>query len=122
MVRVIKAHERSNEKGTYVTLELQGDIVMVQSQNSGRFYATAKRCFIFSTFDMRTAETLIGSQMPGSIERIECETYDYTIAETGEVIKLAHTYGYVPHDGAEPTFLPSQQKQEASGLKAFLGQ
>lgn len=109
MVRVSSAHQRTNEKGDYVSLELQGDIVMVQSQKTGRFYATAKKCFIFSTFDMRTAEALIGTTMPGSIERVPCDPYDYTIKETGEVIAMAHTYGYVPYEGAAPTFISHPQ-------------
>jgi len=112
MVRVAGAHQRTNEKGDYVSLELQGEIVMVQSQKTGRFYATNKRCFIFSTFDMKTAESVIGSTMPGSIERVNCEPYEYTIKETGEVVTLAHTYGYVPYEGAVPTFISAPQTKE----------
>jgi len=96
MVKVINAHSRENEKGKYVSLELQGDIVMVQSQNTGRFYATAKRCFVYSTFDIETAKSLVGQQIGGTIQRVECEPYDYTIQESGEVIKLSHSYTYLP--------------------------
>ncbi len=102
MVRVINAHLREGAKGSFVSLELQGDLVMLQSQSTGRFYATAKRCFISSTFDHETAKTLIGQQIQGTIERVECEAYDYTVKETGEVIKLAHTYAYIPYAGAVP--------------------
>lgn len=116
MVRVIGVQVRKNEKGTYVSLQLQGDIVMVQSQNTGRFYATAKKCSVFSTFDEHCAKSLIGSTIPGSIVRVECEVYDYTIPDTGEVIRLAHTYGYVPHEGATPTYIPTQQ-QEGVGVE-----
>jgi hypothetical protein len=69
---------------------------MVQSMQTGKFYATAKRCFITSTFDEETAKALVGTKMPGSIERVECDPYDYTVPETGEVISLMHTYQYVP--------------------------
>lgn len=99
MVKIINAHLREGDKGSYVSLELQGDITLIQSQNNGRFYATAKRCFIFSTFDIQTAKALVGTQMPGSIERVEAEPYDYMIPETGELIKLAHSYSYCPPDG-----------------------
>lgn len=114
MVRIIGVHARQNEKGNYVSLELQGDLVMVQSQTTGRFYATAKRCFIFSTFDEQTAQSLIGSQIPGSIERVECEAYDYTVQETGEVIKLAHSYAYVPHEGVKPVSMPEPSMNEVA--------
>ena len=36
--------------------------------------------------------------MPGSIARMECESYDYTVPETGEIISLAHTYEYLPDE------------------------
>ncbi|MDI9319817.1 MAG: hypothetical protein QM530_05000 [Phycisphaerales bacterium] len=40
--------------------------------------------------------------MPGSIAKIECEPYDYTLPETGEVIQLSHTYGYIPEQQSSP--------------------
>jgi hypothetical protein len=33
--------------------------------------------------------------MPGSIVRESCDPYKYVIPETGEEIKLSHTYRYV---------------------------
>ena len=118
MVRVINAHLRKGEKEDYVSLELQGDIVMLQSQNTGRFYATAKRCFVYSTFDIETAKALIGQQIGGTIQRVECEAYDYTIQETGEVIKLAHSYTYIP-EGANAPVLTVRQMIEQQAEKAF---
>ena len=99
MVTVKNYHLREGDKGKYVSLELSGDIELVQSQNSGRFYATARRCFIFSTFDEPTAKMMVGKQMPGSIVRSDCDPYDYALPETGEVIKLAYRYEYTPVEG-----------------------
>ncbi|BAV06174.1 hypothetical protein FLA_2190 [Filimonas lacunae] len=81
---------------------------MLQSQTTGKFYATAKRCFITSTFDLATATALIGQQIPGTITRMQCSPYDFTNKETGEVMKLTHTYAYVPHEGAMPQYEPQQ--------------
>lgn len=39
---------------------------------------------------------LIGTKLPGTIVRAQCEAYNYTVKETGEVISLAHTYQYSP--------------------------
>jgi hypothetical protein len=101
MVTVIKYHVRLNKDGKeFVTLTLQGDIEMVQSMETGKFYATARKCSITSTFDEKTAENLIGTKMPGTIKRVESDPYDFTIQETGEVIKLAHSYEYSP-EGVE---------------------
>lgn len=88
--------QKDNEQKTYISLELEGDIEMVQSQNTGRFYATVRRCATSSSFDEITAERMVGKQMPGSIERVPCDPYDFTIEATGEVIKVGYRWGYVP--------------------------
>ena len=61
---------------------------MVQSKETGKFYATVKTCSISSTFDETTAALMVGKQMPGSIVKEECEPYEYTIPETGEYTLL----------------------------------
>ena len=88
------ALRQSNEGKQFVTLQLQGDIEMVQSTQTGRFYATAKRCSIPSTFTEDVAKALAGTRMPGTIERVECEPYEYVVPETAEVITLKHRYEY----------------------------
>lgn len=98
MVTILAAHLREGENGSFVSLELQGDVEMVQSMNTGRFYATAKRCFVSSTFTEDQAKELIGKKMPGTVVRIDSEPYDFTIPETGEIIELSHTYSYLPAD------------------------
>src|SRR5690554_47871 len=97
MVRIINYKERQVEDGRiFFVLELQGGIEMVKSQETNQFYATAKRAFITSTFDEETCKALMGTSMPGKIEKQECEGYHYTVKETGEVIVLTHRYVYMP--------------------------
>src|SRR4051794_11778670 len=97
MVTVVNYNFRTNKEGKeFISLELQGDIELVQSMETGRFYATARRCSITSTFNEETAKTLVGKQMPGTIQRVESEPYEYTIPDSGEVILLQHSYEYVP--------------------------
>ena len=97
MVTVTNYHVRQRKDGKeFVSLTLQGDMEMVQSQETGKFYATARKCSITSTFDEQTAKNLIGTMMPGIIKRVESDPYDFTIQDTGEVIKLAHSYEYAP--------------------------
>ena len=77
MVTVKAAHLRSAGEKSFVALELTGDLELIQSQNTGRFYATTRRCFIPSTFDIKT----------------------------GETIRMAHTYEYHPEvEASETTF------------------
>jgi hypothetical protein len=97
MVRVINYHVRLNKDGkSFISLELQGDLVMAQSLETGRFYATAKKCSITSTFTEEAAKALIGQQIPGRIERVPCEAYDFAVPETGEVLTLSYRWEYFP--------------------------
>lgn len=96
MVTIKNYHLREGEQGSFITLELQGEIELVQSANTGRFYATARRCFISSTFDEPTAKLMVGQQIKGNIERVECDPYDFVIEDTGETIQLGYRYDYVP--------------------------
>jgi len=95
-VTVINAFEIENAEGdTFVSLELQGGITMIQSKSSGKFYATSKRTRIASTFDLETAKLLIGEKIPGSIEKVSCEPYEYSIPDSDETVTLDFTYQFV---------------------------
>ncbi|SIN85625.1 hypothetical protein [Chitinophaga niabensis] len=97
MVTIINAVQRTTREGkTFIAFQLQGDVEMVQSQTTGNFFLTAKKCYIPSTFTKEEATSFIGKQLRGTIERVECPVYEYTVPSTGEVITLAHTYSYQP--------------------------
>ena len=99
MVTVKAYHLRKNAEGqTYVSLELIGQIEMVQSQNTGRFYATTRRCFIYSTLDEKSAEQAVGTQFPGNIVRTPCDPYEYVIPENRSKVILSYRYTYVPEE------------------------
>lgn len=98
MVTVKNYHVREGEQGSYVSLELMGNLELVQSSNTGRFYATTRRCFISSTVDEEVAKMLVGQQIEGKIARVQCEEYEYTVPETGEVITLAYRWDYQPEE------------------------
>ena len=97
MVTVVNIKQREGQNGTFIALELMGSVEMIPSKTSGRIYATARRCSIPSTFDEETAKRLIGTQFPGSIKRVECDSYNFT-ADGGEIILLNHTYVYSPQE------------------------
>jgi len=90
---------RASDGKEFVSLQLEGDPVFVQSMETGRFYLTSKRCSITSTFSEERALTMIGKTLPGSIVKVQTEPYDYVIPETGEVVKLAHSFQYSPEEG-----------------------
>ena len=109
MVQIQDYHVRNCQEGkTFISLELAGDIELVQSSKTGNFYATCRRCSITSTFDEETAKRMVGKQLPGSIAKVESEPYEYTVKETGEVVMLSHKYQYIPETGAPATTVPSR--------------
>ncbi|MGO4912553.1 hypothetical protein [Leeuwenhoekiella sp. W20_SRS_FM14] len=97
MVRIVGFKQREKEDGTsFFILELQGGIEMTLSKETGQFYATAKKAYVTSTFDEQTCKALVGSEMPGSIQKKEVEPYNYVIQETGEELVLQHRWVFVP--------------------------
>lgn len=96
MVKVINYKERKSEDRTFYVLEVQGGVELLLNQQTGQYFATAKKAQIISTFDKTTCEMLIGTDLEGNIEKIECEPYDYVSKTTGELLKLDHKYVFVP--------------------------
>lgn len=97
MVIVSNYFEVTTSEGkTFVSLELSGGLELVQSQNTGRHYATIRKCRIPSTFNVEVAKRIVGSTLDGEIVRVEVDPYEYTIPSTGEIVKLAHSYSYKP--------------------------
>ena len=101
-VNIIDYKERINSDGEpFFALILEGDLEMVQSSETGRYYATARRTSITSTFNEETCKRMIGRSMPGSIQKVDSEPYEYTVPESGEIITLSHRWEYQPEASME---------------------
>lgn len=95
MVTVINYVVRQNKEGeSFCSLVIQGGLEMIVSKQTGKFYATARKTSIPSTLDEATCKNLIGSKIPGTIIKVECEEYEFQTENNGEVITLNHTYEY----------------------------
>ena len=104
MVRIVNYQKRTTEEGkVFFTLELQGGIEIVKSQETGKSYMTARKASMSCTFDELTCQSLIGTELPGSVRKVECEEYSYTIKDTGEVITLSHRFEYVEQEAPVQT-------------------
>lgn len=102
MVTIIGYQKRTNEEEKeFFTLSLQGDVELLKSQKTGKFYATAKRASITCTFDENTCRGLIGKTLAGDITKVDSEPYEYIIPANGETITLKHKYEYKPLLGEE---------------------
>lgn len=121
MVTVIKYALRENTEGEeFIALTLQGGLEMIKSQNSGRYYATIRTATIPSTLDEDAAIHVVGQQLPGSIQKVKCEPYEYTVPESGEVIELSHRYEYVPEKSNVTQVQPKIVNPSMNGAAAFV--
>ena len=99
MVKITGIRHCTNAKDEeFICFILHGDIDLVQSKETGRWYATASKTSISCTFDEQTAKGMIGKELPGTIDKVSVDPYDYTVPETGEVIKLTHKYEFNPEN------------------------
>lgn len=100
MLTVTAYVSRTSQEGKpFCALELTSDDPeMVLSRATGKYYITARKCFMSSTFSEVICKNFIGKQFPGSIAKVECEPYKFTVPETGEVITRQHRYEYSPVD------------------------
>jgi hypothetical protein len=102
MVRIVNYQKRTTEEGKeFFTLELQGGVEIVKSQETGKNYMTARKASMSCTFDELTCQSLIGTELPGSVKKVACEDYSYTIKETGEIITLSHRFEYVEQEASK---------------------
>lgn len=114
MVRIISYKTRQREDGTnFNLLEVQGGIEMVLSQKTNQYYATAKKTFISSTFDEETCKALIGTELQGSVQKEDCEPYEYVIKETGESIIMQHRFVYIPDNITSSTMRLGKDSTES---------
>lgn len=116
MVRISDFKLRESLDGKqFFALILQGGVEIVKSA-TGNSYATIKTASMPSTFDEATCKALVGSTMPGSIQKMDCEPYEYTIQETGEVILLSHRYEYLEEEPVNQDFTKVYQPSQ-NGVK-----
>ena len=96
MVTIVDFVKRTNKDGhEFNALILQGGLEFVRSLRTGRYYATAKRTSVTSTLDDAMCQNLKGTQIPGSVQRVDCDPYEITLRETGEVLTLFHRWVYL---------------------------
>jgi len=98
MVTISSYEKRQGPDGNdFFVLMLQGDVEFVFSQKTGLPYANVAKCSIPAAFDEATCISMVGKQMPGSIQKVQLDTpYEYTIPRTNEVVLLDYNFAYSP--------------------------
>jgi len=101
MVTIVDFKKAQNKEGKeFFLLILMGGITFVKSTITGSYYATALKSSITSTFNEVVCKSLIGTKLPGEVEKIDAEPYDYVIPSTGETVVLYHKYRFNPTPNA----------------------
>ncbi|WP_038005196.1 hypothetical protein [Tenacibaculum sp. 47A_GOM-205m] len=99
MVRIVdfKTYKREDET-EFCVLIVQGGIEAVKSKETGSMYLTARKARVSSTFDVETCKALIGSELEGTVKKVEVEPYEYVDEKTGDILNLTHRYEYLTKD------------------------
>lgn len=99
MVLITGYQKKQTEEKEFFLLELQGeDVEIVISQTTGMPYATTRRTLLSTTFNEQMCIALVGKQLPGTINKVEVEAYEYTVQDTGEVKTLNYKYVYTANE------------------------
>ena len=99
MVQIVDYKTHQKEDGEkFFALVVQGGLEAVKSKETGRMYFTAKSARVPCTFNEDMCISLISTKLPGSIKRVQTDPYQFTIQETGEVIKRSHRYEYISEE------------------------
>lgn len=99
MVRIIDVKTITTEAGKeFNMLVVQGGIEPLLSNKTGKIYFTMRKANISTTFDAASCKSLVGTELPGKVEKVECEPYEYTVKETGEILTLKHNWQYIDED------------------------
>lgn len=96
MVKIIDYKLRLSRNGDpFFALIVAGGIQLVKSRESGNYYATSQKASLACTFDEATCKTLVGMELDGKIERVDCEPYEITNEETGEIRELDYRWVFL---------------------------
>ena len=97
MVHIVDFAVRENRDGDkFCALIVSGGLEVLKS-STGKQYATLRKCSVPSTLNEEACKSIIGSQLPGSIQKVPCDPYDY-LTKSGETVSLSYTYEYVEQE------------------------
>jgi hypothetical protein len=116
MVTISNFYEVERKDGTkFISLELTGQAELLQSQTTGKWYATLRKCRIPSTFDANVAQSMIGQRITGEVVKVITEPYDFVNPRTGKVMRLQHSYAY-SQDSKQENLIGHTRVMEVASL------
>lgn len=99
MVKIVDFKTYQSDEGKeFCTLIVQGGLEAVKSQETNKTYLTARTARMSCTFNQAVCKSLIGTDLPGTIKKVEVDPYEYTNKSSGEIITLSHRYEYMTEE------------------------
>ncbi|MGC1391237.1 MAG: hypothetical protein WA816_09380 [Bacteroidales bacterium] len=97
MVTITSIEQRKNPKtqAVYTVAIITGNLEILTSHSTGKPYLTTKSVMLPTTLNNDQAKLLVGQNLSGNIEKIECKPYDIKLAN-GKKISINHTYQFSP--------------------------
>lgn len=94
MVQVLGVVERASATGNIFRVVIVGSEMQVVFSKEGNPRVDAVKSGIPSNLPIEALQALIGSKLPGKIEKQECEPYTFT-GSNGEDVTLDYRWQYV---------------------------
>lgn len=101
MVTVTSYERRTAKSGKdYFLLTVEGDIEFKTTDN-GSTFINRRRALIATMLDEDSVKLIVGTQLKGEIQKVECEPYQIE-KSNGEITTLNHRYQFIPQDELDP--------------------
>ncbi len=111
MVTITGFKQRESADGKkFIVLELEGGIQVQTSSSTGKPYATVSKATLPCTFDQQTANELVGTTLPGTIIKEDCEPYSFISQSTNEEVTLTFKHVYKAPENASEEQRPMIRK------------
>lgn len=95
MVTIIDFKTTQSDGKEYNMLIVQGGVEPLTSSRTGKLYLTMPKAYVSTTFDKKTCKSLVGTQLPGTVKKVDVEPYKFKLIDSDEEIELSHSWEYV---------------------------
>jgi hypothetical protein len=103
MVKIIGTETKVNPKTKeqYNVIVLLGNVEILKSKSTGKPYLTAKKVTMPTTLTSQQAEELVGTNLPGAIEKVDCPEYEIKMPGSNKKVRISHTFQFAPSTSDE---------------------
>src|ERR1035437_2475090 len=103
MVKIIGTEMKVNPKTKeqYNVIVLLGKVEILKSKSTGKPYLMAKKVTIPTTLTSDQAEELVGTSLPGDIEKVDYPEYEIKMPGSNKKVRISHSFQVAPSSSDE---------------------